>query len=152
MSAVISAADARTPLQRAEALVGIPYVAARFDCMHLAVRAAREIFGRTLAWADGLPHPRGRRAQAAAFITMQAELARRVGPDEATDGDVLLFRNDAAAHPFHVGTLFIDECGQRWVLHVLDVGDSSRLQRLADCKRHGLILEGAYRWNEATTS
>lgn len=136
-------------LRQAETLVGLVYVPGSFDCMHLAVLAQRQLFGRAVAW-PAQHHPLGRRHQAAMIQRHCAVLARPLGADEQpATGDGVLWT--AAAGPagrgFHIGTLFV-QGGERWVLHTSEELGESVLQRLADCAAHGLRLEGFYKWLE----
>lgn len=131
-------------LRRAESLVGLPYVEGQFDCGHLAVLAARELFGREVQLPVAQPHPCAARDQAAALAVCRRELARKVA--EPQPGDLALFIEDLGigAHQWHVGTLVAWQ-PEPWVLHTY-AGAASVLQRLADCRRCGLVLEGWYRW------
>lgn len=131
-------------LRDAERLVGLPFVDGEFDCGHMVVLAQRELFGREVDLP--LPHPRGRRGQAALIGRLSATLVDLVDVPEA--GDVALYSQadaDGGVH-WHLGTVFV-LCGERWLLHV-QVGCTSVLQPEADAMRLGLHLQGYYRWRE----
>jgi hypothetical protein len=131
-------------LRQAEALVGLPCVPGRFDCMHLAVLAQRVLFNRLVQWQLDA-HPLGRRHQAALVQRHCDELADRLPLDEPpVSGDAVLWlRADGG---YHIGTLLV-QAGRRWVLHTSEATGSSVLQQLADTAAHGLRLEGFYRWH-----
>ena len=143
----LAAAAPLVTLRQAEVLVGLAYVPGRFDCMHLALLAQRQLFGRDVPWPRQA-HPQGRRHQAAMIQAHCAELARPLADwEQAETGDGVLWTVDAGAagRGFHIGTLFV-QGGERWVLHTSIELDMSVLQRLSDCASHGLRLEGFYRW------
>lgn len=152
MGASNAPADATHPnlLRRAEAMVGLRYVPGRFDCAHLAVAVQQQVFGRDVAalkLAVGRRNPAQRPAQAAKLQAARDALARRVPVNEARSGDLVLFVDPAAegeAVQWHVGTL-IRELSEQWVLHTHAGLGSSVLERLPDCCRRGLRLEGFYR-------
>lgn len=129
-------------LRQAEQLVGIPHVNGSFDCMHLAVHAQRELFGRNVGWSEAR-HPCGSRGQAAWIQRHRAALADPV--EDPQTGDVGLYTEtvDGSTH-YHIATVFIER-GERWLLHSRD-GGTSILQREADAIRSLLRLEGYYRW------
>lgn len=135
-------------LRQAEALVGLAYVDGEFDCAHLAVMAQEYLFGRTVHLPLKGRHPAGRAGQAAAILRHRDELASRL--EEAADvatGDAVLFTfEDVDGRVcWHIGTLLL-QGGERWVLHTSEALRSSVLQRLDDCMRDGLFVEGFYRW------
>lgn len=135
--------DPRTvTLRDAEALVGMPYVEGTFDCAHLAVLAQHTLFGRDVLIPGR--HPAGLRTQAAAIARLRFTVAEQV--DLPATGDVALFIAEAAAGAlqWHIGTVFLHG-GDQWVLHTR-ADDASRLQRVADVLRFGMLLEGFYRW------
>lgn len=134
----------RPTLRDAEALVGLPYVEGQFDCGHLLVRAQRELFGREVELPLRGPRPTTDLGQAAAIVRCREALGRRV--HLPAHGDGVLFTEAAAdgTRRWHVGTVLIEH-GQRWVLHTR-AGHASLLQRLDDCVRMGLRLEGFYAW------
>ena len=135
-------------LRQAQALVGLPYVAGTNDCMHLAVRAQRELFGRTVAWPGDARHPAGRRTMAAAIARQREAMADPVARPAA--GDAVLFLQRAGADLlWHVGTLLTDAAGSLWVLHASAAAGASLLEPLADCRAAGLAVEGFYRWRLA---
>lgn len=140
-------------LRRAEALVGLPVVPGEFDCAHLALRAQRELFGRELAWPLPGRHPQGRRGQAAAFARWRPALARKVDTeiDTPASGDAVLFEQprEGGSAEWHIGTLIVDDTGERWVLHTRAGVERSVLERLADCRARALRVEGIYRWTAA---
>lgn len=134
-------------LRQAETLVGLTHVPGRFDCMHLALLAQRQLFGRAVPWPQQA-HPLGRRHQAAMIRRHCADLARPLADDEPpATGDGVLWTVDAgtAGRGYHIGTLFV-QAGERWVLHTSEDLGQSVLQRLRDCPAQGLRLEGFYRW------
>ena len=133
-------------LRQAETLVGITYVDGEFDCMHLALLAQRQLFGRDVAWPTR-PHPRGRRIQAALIARHCDALAAAI--ERPDTGDAVLFTEPDAkgGRRYHIGTLFLDR-GELWVLHTNALVGSSLLQRIGDCLRSGLRLEGYYRWRQ----
>lgn len=135
-------------LRQASVLVGLPYVAGEFDCGHLAVLAAQLLFGRHVklpgvALAKGT-HPTDAREIGAAIALCRREVATRV--DVPEPGNLALFTETAAdGHTqWHLGTV-VACTPERWVLHTRE-GGASMLQRLADCTRQGLALEGYYAW------
>lgn len=134
-------------LRQAEALVGLPFVDGEFDCVHLAVRAQAELFGRTVLWPAGTRHPRGRRGQIAEIERSRDQVVDAVEVPES--GDIVLMRQRLHDETFqyHVGTLII-HAGQRWVLHVFE-GHHSVLQPEADMYMDGTRRDGYYRWREA---
>lgn len=139
----------RTPtLRDAEALVGLPYRAGRFDCMHLAVKAQAELFGHVVRWPAGARHPAGHADQMAVMRQHMGGIARSLDAgDVAISGDAVLWRV-AVGTPdehWHVGTLFV-QFGERWVLHTTAAKGASVLQRLGECAVEGLQFEGFYRW------
>lgn len=135
-------------LRRAEALVGLPYVEGEFDCGHLVVRAARELFGREVELPIASPHPVSARGQAAALAVCRRMTARALLPYQAVQpGDLALFTevdSGGVTRHWHVG-LVIETQPEFWILHTR-AGDASVLARLVDCIRQGLALEGWYRW------
>lgn len=137
-------AAAASVLRRAEALVGLCAVPGEFDCAHLARLAQAQLFGRELDWPLPGPHPRGARGQAAAMRRWRDALAVRV--EVPRSGDAVLFEQPAArGGEWHIGTLLI-EGGERWVLHTHGGAQRSVLERLVDCRRRALRVEGFYRW------
>ncbi len=137
-------------MDQAQRYVGMPYRPGRFDCVHLAALVQEEVFGRTVAdWLPGR-HPVSPGAQHQLVESTREALADLVGQPET--GDAVLFKH--AVHVrgtdlvdvWHVGTLFIDGCGQHWVLHTHAGCGSVVLEGLAACKARGLRLEGFYRW------
>lgn len=140
------AAAAAVTLRQAEALVGLPYVPRTADCMHLAVRAQRELFGRQVRWDAGV-HPARPAEQVALLQRAIGGVARPLAEGEAPQaGDAVLWLAGAGrgAH-FHIGTLLL-HAGEQWVLHTSEELGASVLQRLAECPLAGLRLEGIYRW------
>lgn len=135
-----------TPRQ-AEALVGLPFVDGEFDCVHLAVRAQADLWGRVVRWPAGTRHPRGRRGQAAEIERTRDQVVDAIDVPES--GDIVLMRQRLAngAFQYHVGTLII-HAGQRWVLHVFE-GHHSVLQPEADVYIDGTSRDGYYRWRVA---
>lgn len=135
-------------LRRAEALVGLPYVEGSFDCMHLAVLAQRELFGRVVAWPDARRHPAGRRTMAAAIARHRETVADPVARPAAGDAVLFLQRVHGEVQ-WHVGTLLTDAAGCLWVLHASAAAGASLLETLADCVAAGFAVEGFYRWRLA---
>lgn len=133
-------------LRQAEALVGLPSVPRVQDCMHLAMRARHQLFGRAVATPAGA-HPVRPQRQAELIRAGIGSLARPLTPDEApADGDLVLWLADGElGEHFHIGTLFV-HAGELWVLHTSEELGASVLQRLAECRMWGLRLEGIYRW------
>lgn len=133
-------------LRQAEALVGLPYVPRTADCMHLAVRAQRELFGRQVRWHGGL-HPARPDHQVALLQGAIADVARRLAAGEAPQaGDAVLWlAGGGRGTHYHVGTLLL-HAGEQWVLHTSEELGASVLQRLAECPLAGLRFEGIYRW------
>ncbi|MGI9218600.1 MAG: hypothetical protein ACR2JA_16570 [Hydrogenophaga sp.] len=133
-------------LRAAEALVGLPYVARSFDCMHLAVLAQQQLFGRTVRWAGGL-HPARPTYQVALVRDAIGDVARPLAAGEQPEaGDAVLWlAGGGRSTHFHIGTLLL-HAGEQWVLHTSEALGTSVLQRLAECPLTGLRLEGIYRW------
>lgn len=133
-------------LRQAEALVGLPYVPRTFDCMHLAVLAQQQLFGRTVRWHAG-QHPAGPAHQVALLQGAIAGVARSLQATEAPEpGDAVLWLAGGGRRThFHIGTLLV-HAGEQWVLHTSEGLGASVLQRLAECPLAGLRLEGIYRW------
>lgn len=133
-------------LRAAEALVGLPYLPRVQACMHLVLRAQRELFGRAVPVPAGA-HPVAPRQQARLIVAGIGHLVRPLAADEApVDGDLVLWLADGelGTH-FHAGTLML-HAGEQWVLHTSEELGASVLQRLAECRMWGLRLEGIYRW------
>ena len=131
-------------LRQAEALVGLAYVPGTFDCAHLAVLAQEYLFGRQVRLPNTGLHPQGARGQAAAIRRHCDQLATHV--EEPQTGDVVLFIEEVEGGVrWHIGTVIL-ELGQRWVLHTTQAQGASVLQRMDDCLRAGLWVEGFYRW------
>lgn len=134
-------------LHQAEALVGLPYVPGHFDCGHLAVLVQERLFGRAVDLPLPGPRPSSPVGQARALARCREALCNPLADAlRAQTGDVVLFIEEAPGGgvQWHIGTVFKTPA-ELWVLHIRD-GGSSVLQRLADCLRHGLMLEGFYRW------
>lgn len=135
-------------MREAEQLVGMDYVDGRFDCAHYAVLVQQRLWGRTVHLPlGGARHPRGARSQVAAINRHRDELAERV-VGEPQSGDAILFQEDdedGRDWHWHIGTLLVRWTGERWVLHLPAYG-TSVLQRVSDCQRRGLRVEGYYRW------
>lgn len=135
-----------TTLRQAEALVGLPYVPRTQDCMHLVLRAQRDLFGRAVGVPAGA-HPLHPHRQARLIVAGIGRLVRPLAADEApADGDLVLWQadGDLGTH-WHAGTLLLHG-GEQWVLHTSEELGASVLQRLAECRMWGLRLEGIYRW------
>lgn len=131
--------------RQAEALVGLPYIDGEFDCGHLMVRAARELFGREVVLPLNGPHPLQPRDQVAAIAACRRELAHRVCEVQPGDLALMLEPTDDGGQQWHLGTV-VDVQPEVWLLHTR-AGGASCLHRLADVQRWGLVLEGFYRWN-----
>lgn len=133
-------------LRAAESLVGLPYVARSFDCMHLAVLAQQQLFGRTVRWAGGV-HPARPAHQVALLRDAIGDVARPLADGEQPEGGdaVLWLAGGGRGTHFHIGTLLL-HAGEQWVLHTSEELGASVLQRLAECPLAGLRLEGIYRW------
>lgn len=140
-------------LRQAERYVGMPYRPGHFDCVHLAALVQEQVFGRTVA--DWLPrrHPVSPAAQHQLVERTREGLADLVSQPET--GAAVLFKHAVHARGtdlvdvWHVGTLFLDGCGQAWVLHTHAGAGSVVLEGLASCKARGLRLDGFYRWKVA---
>lgn len=135
-------------LRQAERLAGLPYVDGDFDCMHLAVRAARELFGREVPWPHRR-HPTGVKAQRALMSRHADALTVKLAATEPPcEGDVVAWSMEADRpswpRRWHVGTVLLRR-GEVWVLHTSVALGSSVLQRLCDVPP-GMRLEGFYRW------
>lgn len=139
-----AAAPAPSRRRQAEALVGLPYVEGEFDCGHLVVRAARELFGREVVLPLNGPHPLQARDQVAAIAACRRDLARRVWDVAPGDLALMLERMDDGTQQWHLGTV-VDVQPEVWLLHTR-AGGASGLHRLADVQRWGLRVEGWYRW------
>lgn len=135
----ISNADA---LRRAEQLVGLPFIPGRFDCVHLAVRAQWEVFGRRVGW-NARRHPIDAAERAEVLRGHRDTVADPVPADQARTGDVLLFL--LPGDRYHVGTYFWHQ--RPWLLHVQTLGTTSRLEPLEQACI-GMRLDGVYRWRE----
>lgn len=135
------------PLQRAGCLVGIPYVPGEFDCGHLAVLAARLLFGSEVTLPGANPHPTDAREMGAVIALCRREAAVKVSTP--APGCVALFTESNAEGrvQWHLGTV-VDASVQTWVLHTRE-GGASVLQRLSDMLQQGLALEGFYQWRRA---
>lgn len=133
-------------LQQAGCLVGIPYQAGVFDCGHLAVMAQRLLFNRVVQLPGCSPRPATAREVGAAIALGRREAATPVTADQVVPGCVVLFTEAMAdGHvQWHLGTI-VANLPEIWVLHTRE-GGFSMLQRLADCLRQGLQLEGFYAW------
>jgi hypothetical protein len=143
-----------SPLLAAHGLVGLPYVAGRFTCAHLAVLAQQRLFGRQVASQVPLRHPVGVAAEREAILRWRDELAEPVLPPmEPADGDAALFvQGWEHDEGWHIGTLLLGQHGERWVLHTHAGAGHSVVERLRDMRRRGLRLEGFYRWRQARPS
>ncbi len=146
MADAATAAATAPTLRDAEALVGLAYVPGYQDCMHLAVRAQRMLWGRRVAW-QRVRHPVSRRLQLQLVQAGIGTVARPLADDEAPQaGDVVLWLAPVGdAQQYHLGTLFF-HAGESWVLHTSAEIGASVLQRLTECPMWGLHLEGIYRW------
>ena len=133
-------------LQQAGCLVGIPYEAGVFDCGHLAVAAARLLFGKVVQLPGANPHPISAREMGAAIALGRREAATPVAVDQVVPGCVVLFTEtlDNGGTQWHLGTV-VANLPETWVLHTRE-GGFSMLQRMADCLRQGLHFEGFYAW------
>lgn len=130
----------------AERLVGLAYVPGHQDCMHLAVRAQRELWGRTVAW-QRVRHPVSRRLQRQLIQAGIGTVARPLAEGEQQQaGDVVLWlASEASGQHYHLGTLLMHGA-EPWVLHTSAELGASVLQRLNECPMWGLQIEGVYRW------
>jgi hypothetical protein len=134
-------------LRQAEQLVGLEYVPGSFDCGHLAVLAQQRLFARQVQLPLPGERPQTPRAQATALARCREALCTQLDDGvRPLSGDVALFVEEAEGGgiQWHIGTVLAPP-GQLWVLHIVD-GGHSLLQRLEDCCRMGLWLEGFYRW------
>ncbi len=141
----IPAPASTVTLRDAERLVGMPYVAGRFTCMHLAVWAQDALWGREVARQAPRRVPVHGRQQAAMVEHWRHQLCDVV--KTPASGDVVLFHDDLAEWPWHIGTVLV-EGGETWVLHTHQGIGASVLERLPDTQRRGLRVEGFYRWRE----
>lgn len=133
-------------LQQAGCLVGVPYQAGVFDCGHLAVMAQRLLFNRVVQLPGCSPRPATAREVGAAIALGRREAATPVAVDQVVPGCVVLFTEslENGGTQWHLGTV-VATVPETWVLHTRE-GGYSMLQRLADCLRQGLALEGFYAW------
>lgn len=133
-------------LRDAERLVGMPYVAGRFTCMHLAVWAQEVLWHRKVARGVPTRLPVHGSQQAAMVQQWRHQLCDPV--DFPQSGDVVLFHDDGSDWPWHIGTVLVDGF-EVWVLHTHQGIGASVLERLHDAQRRCLRVEGYYRWREA---
>jgi hypothetical protein len=131
-------------MREAERLTGRAYCPRTHDCMHLAVAAQRELWGRHVASAVPARHPVRADDQAAWLDAWAGRVARRLLPTQVPhSGCAVLFVTEGQ---WHIGTLLVDASGQRWVLHVRDDGMGSRIEPLRVLASRGLHPEGYYEW------
>lgn len=120
--------------------IGMPYAVGRFDCAHLVEQVQREVFGRAIDLPKDRVSDRARDFSAQigqhlpAFATVSATPA---------EGDLVLMVG--AGWLNHIGVL-VREAGEDWVLHNFIRARAVVLHRLRDLPRHGLALEGVYKW------
>lgn len=133
------------PLMLAERLVGLPYVPGECDCGTLAVRAAREVFGREVTLPQAALAARTAREQGLAIAAGRREMATPVAQPQP--GDVALFWEviGPQARQWHLATV-VTVHPFMWLLHTREHW-GSQLHRLGDMRRWGLHLDGWYRWN-----
>lgn len=125
-----------------ERYVGLPYDATRFDCAHLVARVLEEQFARRVALPS--EHARHYRAQQRQIAAEKGQIAsRRAEGELCEDGDGVLLIS--RGHFDHLG-LYARLQGEGWVLHNFSAAGHVCLHRLRDLARHGLQLEGVYRW------
>lgn len=119
--------------------VGLPYVPETGDCVALAARVSREVFGHD----PRLPgsHATTLRAQTAQILEHRDVLAVRI--EQPTDGCPALFIGRGRL--CHAGVM----CwlaGEWWVLHADQAAGAVIRQRLRDMTRLHYKIEGYYRW------
>lgn len=119
--------------------VGLPYVPETGDCVALAVRVAREVFG--VEPQVPTSHARTLREQTAQILEYREEVAERIA--EPFDGCPALFVGRGRL--CHAGVM----CwlaGEWWVLHADQSAGAVIRQRLRDMTRVHFKLEGYYKW------
>ena len=132
-------------LRDAERYVGLPYVPGEFDCMDLAIRVQRELFGRDLSALAGRSHGLGVRGQGREISRLRDAVATRV--ELADTGCAVLMSEPGDLVPtWHIGTAFVQGDMSVWVLHASAAQGGVVLQRLNDLRRFGMHLEGFYLW------
>lgn len=135
-------------LRDAERYVGMVYDPNTFDCADLAVLVQSELFGRTVPLPTGRSRPGGRRGQVREIRRWREALAAPA-PAPETGIAVLMFDfqdGASAGARWHVGTVFLGDAGEVWVLHNSATMGGAALQRLRDLQNWGLSVEGFYAW------
>lgn len=123
-----------------DSYLGEPYRPVEADCAALAVRVAREVFGRHV---DLPQHAAGLRSGSRQIdaIAEAGSVAERV--TDPRDGDVVLMRCRGVLA--HVG-VYCRIDGAPWVLHAMRNAGAVVRHRLRDLPAQGLAVEGFYRW------
>ncbi len=132
-------------LRDAERYVGLPYVPGEFDCMDLAIKVQRELFGLDISALAGRSHGLGVRGQGREISRLRDTVATRSELAE-TGCAVLLTEPGDLVPSWHIGTGFLTGDLSVWVLHASAALGSVALQRLSDLRRFGMHLEGFYLW------
>lgn len=127
----------------AQTYVGLPYVAGQFDCADLAVRVQNELFGKNIALPSS--HRLGTRGHYVQINALKNELATRI--DLPVHGcGALMTQYTGKEILWHIGTVFLDEVEEVWILHNSRLQKGAALQRLGLMRRSGFRVEGWYAW------
>lgn len=126
--------------------VGIPHTL-EHDCCDLAIEVSERLFNRKMDLPRNRPRPRDDnfRHYARDVKVASEQLAVRITPEEAQDGDLIFMFDGGSRYPTHVGTYF-KLSHEGWVLHSTQALGHSSLHRLRDLPRLSLRIEGYYRW------
>lgn len=119
--------------------VGIPYIPETADCAVLAVRVAKEVFGKDIALP--VAHAATIRAQAKQILELQDSYATKI--DAPVDGCPALFIGRGRLCHIGVVCLIVNEI---WILHADSSAGFVIRQRLRDMTRLHWKLESYYAW------
>lgn len=119
--------------------IGEPYIPEIADCAVLAVRVAKEVFGKDIALP--VPHAATIRAQAKQIDALKDDYARRI--ETPVDGcPVLLI---GRGRNCHIG-IMCWLANEWWVLHANQSFQFVTRERLRDVTRLHYQVEGFYEW------
>lgn len=119
--------------------VGIPYIPETGDCAVLAVRVAKEVFGKDISLP--VSHAATIRAQAKQINDLKDDYAERI--DAPVDGQPVLLVG--RGHSCHIG-IMCWIAGEWWVLHANQSFQFVTRERLRDITRIHYRVEGFYKW------